>query len=97
MENGTEGGVDWMSLAAPAQAWGGNESMGGLDWSQPMVQVGEDDLKLDWGDEKEDDDEDDDEECLTMKKLETDTKGEGSSEADGSNLQREETQVGLIL
>uniref|UniRef100_A0A3Q4IG57 Dmx-like 2 n=1 Tax=Neolamprologus brichardi TaxID=32507 RepID=A0A3Q4IG57_NEOBR len=51
----------------PTQAWGGNDGTGGLDWSQPTVKVEEDELKLEWGDDKEDD-EDEDDDGLTMKK-----------------------------
>ncbi|KAM9860947.1 dmX-like protein 2 [Aulostomus maculatus] len=89
LEFGTDGGVDWMAPAAPVQAWGGNESLGGLDWSQPVVKVEEDELNLDWGDDKEDD-EDESDDCLTMRKLET--KPEGSSETAGPKLQREDSQ-----
>uniref|UniRef100_A0A4W6CEI0 Dmx-like 2 n=1 Tax=Lates calcarifer TaxID=8187 RepID=A0A4W6CEI0_LATCA len=83
LENGTQGGVDWGSPAAPA--WGGNDSVGGLDWSQPVVKVEEDELKLDWGEDKDDDDDDDDDDGLTMKKAEPGPDGEtvsGESEVD---------------
>ncbi|XP_075904752.1 dmX-like protein 2 isoform X6 [Nelusetta ayraudi] len=60
MENGTQEGLDWGSPAPPAPAWGGSDSGGGLDWSQPMVKVEEDELKLDWEDDKGDDEDDDD-------------------------------------
>ncbi|XP_044049650.1 dmX-like protein 2 isoform X6 [Siniperca chuatsi] len=90
LENGTQGGVDWGSPAAPAHAWEGNDSVSGLDWSQPMVKVEDDGLKLDWEDDKEDDDEDDD--GLTMKKPEAETKADGGSESGGSKLQKENSQ-----
>ncbi|KAL7406834.1 hypothetical protein ABVT39_027114 [Epinephelus coioides] len=85
LENGTQGAVDWGSPAPPA--WGGNDSAGGLDWSQPLVKVEEDELKLDWGQDKEDDedeDEDEDGDGLTMKKTD--------EESGGSKLQREDSQ-----
>ncbi|KAM4744267.1 dmX-like protein 2 isoform 2-T2 [Anableps anableps] len=88
LENGTQGVVDWGSSAAPAPAWGVNDSVGGLDWSQPVVKVEDDELKLDWGDDKEDD-EDEDEDGLTMKKPEIEDKG---SKNDGPKLQREDSQ-----
>ena len=95
LENGTQGGLDWGSPAAPA--WGGNESAGALDWSQPLVKVEDEGLKLDWGDDKEDDeDEDDDGGGLTMKKPEAETKADGGSESGGAKLQRENSQVGQI-
>lgn len=96
LENGTQGGLDWGFPAAPTPAWGGNDSMGGLDWSQPMVKVEEDELKLDWGQDKEDD-EDEDDDGLTMKKPEAESKADGGSESGGPKLQREDSQVGLIL
>ncbi|KAF3686637.1 DmX-like protein 2 Rabconnectin-3 [Channa argus] len=95
LQNGTEGGLDWGSPAVSAIAWGGNDSVGGLDWSQPLVKVEENELNLDWGDDKEDaeDAEDEDEDDgLTMKKPEPETKGHGGSESDGSRLQREDSQ-----
>ncbi|XP_071345144.1 dmX-like protein 2 isoform X7 [Trachinotus anak] len=88
LENGTQGGVDWGSPAAPA--WGGNDSVGGLDWSQPMVKVEEDELKLDWEDDKEEDEEEDDD-GLTMKKPELETKADGG-ESGGPKLQRADSQ-----
>ncbi|XP_067440972.1 dmX-like protein 2 isoform X6 [Thunnus thynnus] len=91
LENGTQGGMDWVSPAAPTIAWGGNDSMGGLDWSQPMVKVEEDELKLDWGEDKEED-EDEDDDGLTMKKPEAETKADGGSESVGPKLQREDSQ-----
>ncbi|XP_034536057.1 dmX-like protein 2 isoform X4 [Notolabrus celidotus] len=90
LENGTQGGVDWGFPAPTAQAWGGNESAGGLDWSQPLVKVEDEGLKLDWEEDKnEDSDEDDD--GLTMKKPEAETK-DGGSESSGNKLQRENSQ-----
>lgn len=94
LENGTQGGLDWGSPAAPTQAWGGNDGTGGLDWSQPMVKVEEDELKLEWGDDKEDD-EDEDDDGLTMKKPELETEGEGSGKGS-QKLQREDSQVAII-
>uniref|UniRef100_A0A4W6CDW5 Dmx-like 2 n=1 Tax=Lates calcarifer TaxID=8187 RepID=A0A4W6CDW5_LATCA len=88
LENGTQGGVDWGSPAAPA--WGGNDSVGGLDWSQPVVKVEEDELKLDWGEDKDDDDDDDDDDGLTMKKAEPGP--DGGSESGGPKLQRADSQ-----
>lgn len=92
LENGTQGAVDWGSSAAPAPAWGVNDSVGSLDWSQPLVKVEEDDLKLDWGDDK-DDDEDEDEDGLTMKKPETEDKG---SKSDDHKQQKGDSQVSRI-
>lgn len=94
LENGTQGGLDWGSTAAPA--WGGNDSAGGLDWSQPLVQVEEEGLKLDWGEDKDDDEDEDDDGGLTMKKPETETKADGGTEGGGAKLQRENSQVGII-
>lgn len=93
LENGIHGGVDWGSPAAPANAWGGNDSVGGLDWSQPVVKVEDDDLKLDWGDDKDEDEDDDEDDGLTMKKPDAETKGDGGSEIGGTKLQRENSQV----
>ncbi|XP_047436099.1 dmX-like protein 2 isoform X3 [Mugil cephalus] len=91
LENGTQGGLDWSTPAAPAQAWGGNDSAGGLDWSQPLVKVDEDDLKLDWGEDKEDDeDEDDEDDGLTMKKPELEINE--SSGNTSHKLQREDSK-----
>uniref|UniRef100_A0A3B4FYB5 Dmx like 2 n=1 Tax=Pundamilia nyererei TaxID=303518 RepID=A0A3B4FYB5_9CICH len=78
---------------ASSKAWGGNDGTGGLDWSQPMVKVEEDELKLDWGDVKEDD-EDEDDGGLTMKKPELETEGEEGSGKGSQKLQREDSQVG---
>ncbi|XP_031162139.1 dmX-like protein 2 isoform X5 [Sander lucioperca] len=89
VENGTQGGVEWGSPAA--NAWGGNDSVGGLDWSQPLVKVEEDILKLDWEEDKEDD-EDEDDDGLTMKKPEAETKGDKVLGSGGPNLQREDPQ-----
>uniref|UniRef100_A0A671XSN3 Dmx-like 2 n=1 Tax=Sparus aurata TaxID=8175 RepID=A0A671XSN3_SPAAU len=94
LENGTQGGLDWGSTAAPA--WGGNDSAGGLDWSQPLVKVEEEGLKLDWGEDKDDDEDEDDDGGLTMKKPETETKADGGTEGGGAKLQRENSQVGII-
>ncbi|XP_020496877.2 dmX-like protein 2 isoform X5 [Labrus bergylta] len=92
VENGTQGSVDWGFPSAPAPAWGGNDSAGGLDWSQPLVKVEDDGLKLDWEDDKdEDSEEDDDDGGLTMKKPEAETK-DGGTESGGDKLQRENSQ-----
>lgn len=93
VENGTQGGLDWGSPAPPAPAWGASDSVGGLDWSQPMVKVEEDDLKLDWGDDKAEEDEDDDEDGLTMKKPEAEATADGGSGRSDAKLQRENSQV----
>nr|XP_061796137.1 dmX-like protein 2 [Nerophis lumbriciformis] len=77
-------GLDWGSPAPPA--WGGNESSGGMDWSQPISKLEDNELKLDWGDDK---DEEEEEDCLTMKKLETEMKVE---ETFDSKLQRDDSQ-----
>ncbi|XP_026175507.1 dmX-like protein 2 isoform X2 [Mastacembelus armatus] len=83
LENGTQGCVDWGSPAAPAHPCGGNDNVGGLDWSQPLCKVQEDELKLDWGDDKEDDEDEDDDDGLTMKKPEPQMKADtGESEVD---------------
>ncbi|XP_034717775.1 dmX-like protein 2 isoform X3 [Etheostoma cragini] len=83
LENGTQGGVEWGYPAV--NAWGENDSAAGLDWSQPLVKVEEDTLKLDWEEGKEED-EDEDDDGLTMKKPEAETKGDevpqGESEVD---------------
>ncbi|KAK9542420.1 hypothetical protein VZT92_000285 [Zoarces viviparus] len=93
LENGTQGGMEWGSPAAPVHAWGGNDSVGGLDWSQPLVKTEEDELKLDWEQAKEDDEEeDDDDDGLTMKKPEANTKADGGSESDGPKLQSEDSK-----
>ncbi|XP_058485257.1 dmX-like protein 2 isoform X6 [Solea solea] len=92
LENGTQGGVDWGSPAAPAPAWGGSDSVGGLDWSQPLVKVEEDDLNLEWGDDKEYDDEDDEDDGLNMKKPEFETKADAGPESAGSKLQKADSQ-----
>uniref|UniRef100_A0AAQ5XXK0 RAVE complex protein Rav1 C-terminal domain-containing protein n=1 Tax=Amphiprion ocellaris TaxID=80972 RepID=A0AAQ5XXK0_AMPOC len=59
--------------APPSLAWGGNDSSGGLDWSQPVVKMEEDELKLDWGDDKDNDEDEEDDDGLTMKKPEIET------------------------
>lgn len=93
LENGTQGGVDWGSPAVSAP---GNDSGAGFDWSQPVTKGEDDELKLDWGDDKDDDvgddDDDNDDDGLTMKKPET---NDGGSERGGTKLQRENSQVGL--
>lgn len=67
--------------------------MGGLDWSQPIVKVEDDELNLNWGNDKDEDEDDDD--GLTMKKPEAETKADGGSESGGVKLQRENSQVGI--
>lgn len=94
LENGTQRGVDWGSPAVSALAWVGSDSVGGLDWSQPMIKVEEDELKLDWGAGKGDDEDEDDDDGLTMKKPES--KEDGGSDSGGSKLQRDDSQVGII-
>lgn len=88
LENGTLGAVDWGSPAA-TNTWGVNDSVGGLDWSQPIVKVEEDELNLDWDNDKEDDT-DEDEDGLTMKKPEIE---DTCFKKDGPKLQREDSQV----
>ncbi|KAM9408900.1 dmX-like protein 2 isoform 2-T2 [Pholidichthys leucotaenia] len=88
LENGTQEELDWGSPAPPTQAWGTNDSTGGLDWSQPMVKVEEDELQLDWGDDKGDDEED----GLTMKNSALETSADQGSGKGGSRLQRENSQ-----
>lgn len=96
LENGTQGGIDWGSPAVSTHAWGGNDSAGGLDWSQPVAKAEDDELKLDWGDDNDaEDDDDDDDDGLSMKKLETETKGDGGSESSGAKLQKDSSQVGI--
>lgn len=90
LENGTQGGVDWGCPAVSAPSWGGNDSGAGFDWSQPVTKAEDDELKLDWGNDKDDDVEDDDDDGLTMKKAET---SDGGSERGGTKLQRENSQV----
>lgn len=93
LENGTQVGVDWGSSAVPAPSWGGNDSGAGFDWSQPVTKGEDDELKLDWGNDKDEDVEDDDEDDgLTMKKPDP---GDGGSESGGAKLQRENSQVGI--
>ncbi|XP_056869524.1 dmX-like protein 2 isoform X2 [Takifugu flavidus] len=92
LENGTQGGVDWGSSAVSAPSWGGNDSGAGFDWSRPVTKAEDDELKLDWGNDKDDDVEDedeDDDDGLTMKKPET---NDGGSERGGTKLQRENSQ-----
>uniref|UniRef100_A0A672YKJ1 Dmx-like 2 n=1 Tax=Sphaeramia orbicularis TaxID=375764 RepID=A0A672YKJ1_9TELE len=82
LENGTQG-LEWAVPAAPA--WGNDDSGGGgLDWSQPMIKVEEDELKLDWEEDKEEEDEEEEEDGLTMKKLQTENKSDRGSEGGGS-------------
>uniref|UniRef100_A0AAV2LNI5 RAVE complex protein Rav1 C-terminal domain-containing protein n=1 Tax=Knipowitschia caucasica TaxID=637954 RepID=A0AAV2LNI5_KNICA len=87
VENGTQGGcLDWGAPAAPA--WGGSESAAGLDWSQPVVKA-DDELQLDWGENKdEEEDEDDEDGGLAMKKPEENI----TSVSGGPKLQREDSQ-----
>ncbi|XP_031704217.1 dmX-like protein 2 isoform X7 [Anarrhichthys ocellatus] len=92
LENGTQGGVEWGSPAAPVHAWGGNDSVGGLDWSQPLVKTEEDELKLDWEQADDEDEDEDDDDGLTMKKPEANTKADGGSESDGPKLQSEDSK-----
>lgn len=87
LENGTQGGMDWSTSAASSHAWGANESSGGLDWSQLAVKVKEDELKLDWEEDKDADDIEDDD-GLTMKKAEPENKA-----GEGPKLQKEDSQV----
>lgn len=95
LENGTQGGIDWGSSAAPTHSWGGNDSRAGFDWSQPVTKAEDDELKLDWGDDKDEDDEDDDDgDGLIMKTPET---KDGGSESASAKLQRENSQVGMCF
>lgn len=96
LENGTLGGIDWGPSAAPTHSWGGNDSGAGFDWSQPVNKAEDDELKLDWGDDKDEDDEDDDGngDGLIMKTTEM---KDGGSESGGAKLQRENSQVGMCL
>lgn len=87
LENGTQGGIDWGSSAAPSHSWGGNDSGAGFDWSQPVTKAEDDELKLDWGDDK-------DEDGLTMKIPET---KDGGLESGSTKLQRENSQVAVCL
>uniref|UniRef100_A0A665UUG2 Dmx-like 2 n=1 Tax=Echeneis naucrates TaxID=173247 RepID=A0A665UUG2_ECHNA len=89
LENGTQGSGDWGFPAAPA--CGRNDSIGGLDWSQPMIKVEEDELKLDWGDDKDEDEDEDDDDGLTMKKPEPETKAD-KGESGGLKLQQADSQ-----
>uniref|UniRef100_A0A3B3ZPD6 RAVE complex protein Rav1 C-terminal domain-containing protein n=1 Tax=Periophthalmus magnuspinnatus TaxID=409849 RepID=A0A3B3ZPD6_9GOBI len=86
LENGTPGGgLEWGAPAAPA--WGGNDSSAGMDWSQPVVKA-EEELQLDWGDDKdEDEDEEEEDGGLAMKKPE-----ENKTSNSGPKLQREDSQ-----
>nr|XP_020461424.1 dmX-like protein 2 isoform X3 [Monopterus albus] len=69
-----------------------NGIQGMLDWSQPVVKAEEDELKLDWEDDKEDDEDEDEDDGLTMKKSEPKKKAEGWSHNGGPKLQREDSQ-----
>ena len=84
----------WGFPSEPTPAWGATDSAGGLDWSQPLVQIEDDGLQLDWGKDKdEDEDEEEDEEDdggLTMKKPET------KAEPVSQTL-KEEAQVRLMF
>nr|XP_057944356.1 dmX-like protein 2 isoform X4 [Doryrhamphus excisus] len=84
-------GLDWASPAAPV--WGGNDSQGGLDWSQPVIKLQDDELQLDWGNDNEESEDDD---CLTMKKLETETKAEITSESKQRDDSQGESEVDVI-
>nr|XP_054588314.1 dmX-like protein 2 isoform X3 [Nothobranchius furzeri] len=98
LENGTRGEVDWGSAAAKTHSWGGNDGGGALDWSQPAVKLEEDELKLDWGDDKgdeEDDDEEGDGEGLTMKKPDPETKVDSDSKHQKDDSQGE-SEVDVI-
>ncbi|XP_065107376.2 dmX-like protein 2 isoform X2 [Paramisgurnus dabryanus] len=53
--------------AAPSQTWGADSSAG-LDWSQPLVNLEDEGLQLDWGDDKDEDEDEEEEFGLTMKK-----------------------------
>ena len=91
VENGTQAAMmDWGAPSAPAPAWGAGDGAGSLDWSQPLVQIEDDGLQLDWGKEKDEDEDDDDDEDggLTMKKPEAETKAEPISQT-----LKEESQV----
>lgn len=95
LENGTQAAVDWGPPAAPAPAWGGSDSLGGFDWSQPATKVEDEGLQLDWGEDKDEDEDEEDDAGLTMKKPEAESKAEGGSESGRtSKLQRENSQVG---
>ncbi|KAK0144417.1 DmX-like protein 2 [Merluccius polli] len=98
VENGTQGAMDWGAPGGPAPAWGANDNAGGLDWSQPLVQIEDDGLQLDWGADKDEDDEDDDEDNeggLTMKKPEVETKAEPISQTLKEDSQGE-SEVDVI-
>lgn len=89
LENGTQGGIDWGSSAPPSHSWGGNDSGAGFDWSQPVTKAEDDELKLDWGDDKDEDDD-----GLTMKTPET---KDGGLDSGSTKLQRENSQVAVCL
>lgn len=90
VENGTQGAMDWGAPSTLATARGASDSTGGLDWSQPLVQIEDDGLQLDWGADKIEDDDDDEEGGLTMKKPEVETKAEPISD---SQTLKEDSQV----
>lgn len=97
LENGTQAGMDWGSSAAPTHSWGGNDSKAAFDWSQPVTKAEDDELKLDWGEDKDEDEEEEDDgdgNGLTMKTPEL---KDGGSESGGAKLQRENSQVGMCL
>ncbi|XP_063044678.1 dmX-like protein 2 [Engraulis encrasicolus] len=60
----------WGSTTTGTSASSAFESSADLDWGQPVTKADDDELKLDWGEDKGDDDEDEDEDDggLTMKK-----------------------------
>jgi len=81
------GGVEWGGGAGGGG--GGAGGGGGLDWSQPLVQLEDEELKLDWEQDKEEEEEED---GLTMKK--PDTRADGGPEGGGDpDLQRDDSQV----
>lgn len=100
LENGGRASdLDW---GTSAPAWGSGASTGadtsaGLDWSQPMVKGGDDELKLDWGEDKDEDEDEDDEGGLTMKKPEVAAEEQekkaalGKPSGKAGSLQREDS------
>lgn len=79
--------LDWGAPAIPSQAWGADSSTS-LDWSQPLVKIEDDNLQLDWGDDKEEDE--DEEGGLTMKKPEVEEE-EAKKPSKSAALQREDS------
>uniref|UniRef100_H2LCH0 Dmx-like 2 n=1 Tax=Oryzias latipes TaxID=8090 RepID=H2LCH0_ORYLA len=75
------------SSSALSKASSKVNSSGGLDWSQLAVKVKEDELKLDWEEDKDADDIEDDD-GLTMKKAEPENKA-----GEGPKLQKEDSQA----